>query len=517
MYTSTKTTNKLKTHGLLEDNPREDARAAVPNRPRTQSSIRREKDKREKEKLREREKTKKKSKDKDKGKDKLREAGRGLDTGPSSQTTSRESIVSTAVQDKTKNDNFVIGWARHLPGRHISPPPSQSPPPSMPSPPTTMHVSSASTSSQASESGTWDPTLSVTDSAGPFRNYHPPSHASSSRVSIDEKDADEEDDMYDEYHQPVQRRSHAETYDSLTPIHHEHARRLLGSNASSGGKRFKLFNKRSGNVADWPPSSPTSSMVPSPVPWMLVNNSEKVEEGQVVMTNLNDNFGAVGLVPPRQPSRPTRPRPSRGDENMLLQVPDDSLYMVLPLFAGETDSEYMPENRDSTSTIPLEQRKYLLVYYVPFDKINKEGKKVETAATGADTGKNRSVFLSSFRVSSHLMTYKDFRGTNVRLPDRGLSVTGPLSKATPPDVVPDIHMDAVAIAQCTKREHGIEFLPEGLHKLGLASSEEIHPIFDGETPADFEIEQRFELSAIGRAVVEMAWMGAMAVTSFGSV
>lgn len=514
MYTSTKTTNKLKTHGLLEDNPRDDS-TAVAVRPRTQSSSRREKDKREKER-REREKAKKKAKEKDKGKDK-REAGRGLDTGASSQTTSHESIV-LPTQDKSKNDGLVSSWVRHLPGRHISPPPSHSPPPSMPSPPSTMHVSSASTSSQASESGTWDTSISVTDSAGPFRNYHPPLHASSSRVTIDEKDTDEEDDMIDEYHLPVQRRSHAETYDSLTPIHHEHARRLLGSNASSGTRRFKLFNKRSGNVADWPPSSPTSSMVPSPVPWMLVNNSEKVEEGQVVMTNLNDNFGAVGLVPPRQPNRPSRPRPSRGgEENMLLQVPDDSLYMVLPLFAGETDPEFMPLHMDMSSKIPLEQRKYLLVYYVPFGKISKSGKKAELAAASSDTGKNRSVFLPSFRVSSHLMTYKDFRGSGVRLPDQGLSVTGPLSKATPPDVIPDIHMDAIAIAQCTKREIGIEFLPEGLHKLGLCQAEEVPPIFDGENPEGSEIELRFELSAIGRAVVEMAWMGAMAVTSFGSV
>jgi hypothetical protein len=56
-------------------------------------------------------------------------------------------------------------------------------------------------------------------------------------------------------------------------------------------------------------------------------------------------------------------------------------------------------------------------------------------------------------------------------------VIGPLSEAAPPAVVPDVHTDAIAIAQYSKKKNGIEFLPEGLHKLGLCDAEEIPQVF----------------------------------------
>ena len=520
MYTSTRTTSRLETHGLLRGTPKDGERTGdrasrksdgdAISRPRSQSLSRKERDKREKEK--------EKRRDKNKGKERSRDT---------SQTTSRDSTYSNQ-QDKHKNDSLMSSLTRHLSGRHASPPLAEHAPPS---PPSAMHIPSISTSSQSTnvnslaDSTTWSTSASSLDSTGPSKSHHQSLQHSSSRPTIREQVGDDFEE-FDEYHLPPQRRSHAETYDSLTPMHHEHARRLLASNTgtmSSSRPRFRIFpTKKGGSSFEWPLNSPTTSIVPSPVPWMLTKPPEKVEEGQVVMSNLNDNFGAVGLVPPR-PSPRSRQRKSR-DENLLLQVPEDSLYMVIPLFAGETDAEHMPASTDVSSEVPLENRKYLLVYYVPFDQLNKrsalsgkQGTETLNAATPPDQNKNKSVFLSSFRVSTHLMSYDDFRGTGVRLPSLGLSVTGPLSKATPPSVVPDIHMDAVAIAQCSKREKGIELLPEGLHKLGLCFAEEVRPASDGESDCEDEVEFRFELSAIGRAVVELAWVGAMAVTSFGSV
>lgn len=243
----------------------------------------------------------------------------------------------------------------------------------------------------------------------------------------------------------------------------------------------------------------------------------------MVMSNLNDNFGAVGLVPPRPATqRPfSKPREKRSD-SIILPVPDDSVYMLLPLFAGETDGDYQPEDM-SQYEVPLESRKYLLVYYVPFDK-RLEGtgrKKVEpptVAHSVSQRAKSKIVFLNSFRVSAHLMSYQDFKGSGIRLPSTGLSVTGPLAQAQPPNVEPEMHRDPIAIAQCSKRDNGIEFLPEGLHKLGLCHAEQVEQTVD---PDDFDddddkVEYQFELSPLGRAVVEMAWVGAMAVTSFGT-
>ena len=241
------------------------------------------------------------------------------------------------------------------------------------------------------------------------------------------------------------------------------------------------------------------------------------------MSNLNDNFGAVGLVPPRPtPHRPVNRSKDKSSESLILPVPDDSVYMLLPLFAGETDSEFQPEDM-AQYEVSLESRKYLLVYYVPFDKRMEGagGKRVEHLTMSQSAGqraKNKMVFLNSFRVSAHLMSYQDFKGSGIRLPATGLSVTGPLTHAQPPNIEPEMHRDPIAIAQCSKRDNGIEFLPEGLHKLGLCDAEQVEQTVD---PDDFDddddkVEYKFELNALGRAVVEMAWVGAMAVTSFGT-
>lgn len=341
-------------------------------------------------------------------------------------------------------------------------------------------------------------------------------------------DEDEDDgDYFDEYHVPVQKRSHAETYASLTPIHHEQARSLIRSAQSSfaGNSRGRFAGifprSKGGHHFEWFPNSPTTSLAPSPVPWMLTKNLNS-QEGQVVISNLNDNFGAVGLVPPRPaPHRPVNRMRGKSSEDLILPVPDDSVYMLLPLFAGETDPEFQPEDM-AQFEVPLESRKYLLVYYVPFDKRTEgaAGKKVEHPTTSQSTGqksKNKTVFLNSFRVSAHLMSYQDFKGSGIRLPATGLSVTGPLIHAQPPKVEQELYRDPIAIAQCSKRDNGIEFLPEGLDKLGLCYREQVEQTVD---PDDFDddddkVEYKFELNALGRAVVEMAWVGAMAVTSFG--
>lgn len=243
----------------------------------------------------------------------------------------------------------------------------------------------------------------------------------------------------------------------------------------------------------------------------------------MVMSNLNDNFGAVGLVPPRQPSHRPFSKPREKNLNsVILPVPDDSVYMLLPLFAGETDADNQPEETNHYK-IPLDQRKYLLVYYVPFDKRTegtgrKKSEPPTVAYSVSQKAKTKMVFLNSFRVSAHLMSYQDFKGSGIRLPATGLSVTGPLAYAQPPNVEPEMHRDPIAIAQCSKRDNGIEFLPEGLHKLGLCHAEQLEQMVD---PEDFDddddkVEFQFELSPLGRAVVEMAWVGAMAVTSFGA-
>ena len=537
-YTSTKTTGRLKTHGLLEEQstptlsqpqPSEGTADGTSQQVGPASSIRRSrshslvrKDKGKGKNLQKEEK--KKGKEKEKKKEKRKEAG--------SQTSSREGVTVIT------KDGF---WSR-LPGRHSATPSSSlaylssQPVASTSGTTTDQSTSSASYSTTSTPTSTTNsspiiPEDSVPSSTSSFRPSIQPRVPSSSRTNRifrpEFGDEDEDEDDLDEYHVPVQKRSHAEIYASLPPLHHEQARNLIRSNHPSipnaSRPRFaKIFPRKSGSPSDWFPNSPTTSLVPSPVPWMLTNNSNS-QHGHMVMSTLNDNFGAVGLVPPRQNShRPVNKPRGKNTEGLILPVPDDSVYMLLPLFAGETDAEYQPEDM-SNYEVPLESRKYLLVYYVPFDK-RMDGtrkKKVDpaTASNSANQkGKSKIVFLSSFRVSAHLMSYQDFKGSGIRLPATGLSVTGPLAQAHPPNVEPEMYRDPIAIAQCSKRNNGIEFLPEGLHKLGLCHAELVEQMVD---PDDYDddddkVEYQFELSALGRAVVEMAWVGAMAVTSFGT-
>ena len=537
-YTSTKTTGRLKTHGLLEEqstpapsqpepsegspnggSPQGGSTTASIRHSRSHSLIRKDKGKAKEEK-------KKKEKEKEKKKEKRKD-------GTGSQTSSREGITIVT------KDGF---WSR-LPGRHSATPSSSQP--SLSNHPvasgsgttTDQSTSSASYSTTSTPTSTTNssPIIpeSVPSSLPPSRSPLQPRIPSSShsyrifRSALGEVE-DDDDDFDHEYHAPVQKRSHAEIYASLPPLHHEQARNQIRFNhpstAIASRPRFpKIFPRKGGSPSDWLPNSPTTSLVPSPVPWLLTNNSNS-QQGHMVMSNLNDNFGAVGLVPTRPNSqRLANKSRAKNTGGLLLPVPDDSVYMLLPLFAGETDVEFQLEDM-SRYEVPLESRKYLLVYYVPFDKRadgerKKKAEPPNLSHSVSQKAKNKMVFLSSFRVSAHLMSYQDFKGSGIRLPATGLSVTGPLAQAQPPDVKPEMYRDPIAIAQCSKRDNGIEFLPEGLHKLGLCHREQIEQIVD---PNDFDddddkVEYEYELSALGRAVVEMAWVGAMAVTSFGTM
>ena len=121
----------------------------------------------------------------------------------------------------------------------------------------------------------------------------------------------------------------------------------------------------------------------------------------------------------------------------------------------------------------------------------------------------------------------DMRETGVRLPDCGLSVTGSMIEATrylPPTSIREMALDDIVIGICHCRQAGMEFLPEGLVKLGLTMPggegegnglEEmgVQWMREEEEVPDIDVQ----LTPIGRAAVEMAWLGCMAVTCFGGV
>ncbi|KAI0266989.1 hypothetical protein BC834DRAFT_842712 [Gloeopeniophorella convolvens] len=139
-----------------------------------------------------------------------------------------------------------------------------------------------------------------------------------------------------------------------------------------------------------------------------------------------------------------------------------------------------------------EQNLYLLVYYVAFEERGES--KDAPGSGGATPAKKRSrsrprkgererqhtpqqsappLFDAQrgFKVVGRLVAHSDLNGSGIRLPVRGLAVTGSLAEAErsiPPASLRDVHSDDFVIGMCIDRSgRSIEFVPEGLEKLGL--------------------------------------------------
>jgi hypothetical protein len=259
------------------------------------------------------------------------------------------------------------------------------------------------------------------------------------------------------------------------------------------------------------------------------------EEQDRAIQGLRSSFKDVGLVPSsRQKGGAGIGRKGKGkNKDMLTQVPDDSLYMLLPLWPHETDPASAARERRQRPVITLdrEQNLYLLVYYVPFDKRG-EGNTVKKRSRPrkGDPEPHYPTPLfdarCGFKVVGRLIAHSDLNGSGVRLPVRGLSVTGSLAEAEegiPPASLREVHSDDFVIGACLDRSGTIEFVPEGLEKLGLCVPRVGGPPLPLHThPAMQTVEASKEeeevvpqpLTAIGRAAIEVVWLGCMALTTF---
>ncbi|KAI9453768.1 hypothetical protein BJY52DRAFT_1123296 [Lactarius psammicola] len=205
------------------------------------------------------------------------------------------------------------------------------------------------------------------------------------------------------------------------------------------------------------------------------------------------------------------------DRDMLSQVPDDSLYMLLPLWPHETDAASAVDEQGQQTPRVQEQNMYLLVYYVPFDERGEDNpaKKPSRSRLQKREQERQIDIRHGFKVIGQLVTHSDLNGSGIRLPVRGLSVTGPLAEAElaiPPASLRDMYPDSFVIGACMDGSGTtIEFFPEGLEKLGLCVPR-TEPVRLDIDPAEPVLEQ--PLTAIGRAAVEVAWLGCMALMTF---
>jgi hypothetical protein len=260
--------------------------------------------------------------------------------------------------------------------------------------------------------------------------------------------------------------------------------------------------------------------------WMTMAPRARQEENERVIRNLNDSFKGVGLLPSEDTRKKSKPKSGSSrqkralrEDNVFKPVPDDALFMLVPLWPKETELAF---REDTARPPPIEDRQYLLVYYVKqLQKQSKGGsvsgrdkKDKRDGGTGSGGGSANSSSgaiedasqLKAFDIAARVVGYQQLQSTGVRCPSFGLSVTGSMELAVrgiPPKDVREREYDPMLIGVWNSREQGMELLPEALEKLGLC-----------EPRGTVDIEEHIPLSALGRAAIEMAWLGGVALTSF---
>ncbi|KAG6869111.1 hypothetical protein C0993_001676 [Termitomyces sp. T159_Od127] len=495
-YTSTTTTRKLESHGLLDDpavshfqNTRDKESHRCRKEREKQEQIQREK--KEKERIKGNSNV-----GKAKSKDKIIQQGKDDSHVPSTS--------STLVQP-------------------FPPPPPASAPAIHTYPPNSASLSRTLINHEASI-----PERSISRSSS--------RHSRRRRHVHDPLEENDDDDDEDNENAPPTRTPHSEAFGTMDAALIEQLRQdKFNGDSERGG----LWNRLVGRGNHYATASPAQLHAPFVAPWLALQPRNKQESHQVVIDTLNDSFKDVGLLPSNySTSRHTVPTSQRqrkiagghNNNDPFKQIPEDALYMLLPLWPGDTDLQ--SETLSASFERPFMhncQRQYLLVYYKPppeeehkrTDRDNK--KRLRSSPTSPyDSNARReeraSVLLTSFHITARLVSYQKLQGTGVRVPDEGLTVTGPLETAfahMPPLADVNENYYEYVLGICHSRDAGIEFYPDGLVKMGLCEQSQV-PLPVSASEEDTIPEPEVKLTPIGRAVLEMIWSGALALTSFGN-
>jgi hypothetical protein len=327
-------------------------------------------------------------------------------------------------------------------------------------------------------------------------------------------------DSSEDEHLPS-RTPHSETYSSLAP----NAIDQYFQEAQSSHQGSRLL----GRVLSSRPAhgQPTANFNP---PWMTLNPRMHQEQQKNTIHNLQRSFIDVGLVATKDSAKDSGRRQSlqhdRRSSPATTEVFDaidaESLFMVLPLWPGETDQHSRNKDMTPAPDVPVPERLYLLVVYkvnphrsgkVNAPQPSKSKKKVTSSksSTGSDSREDERhvhILLSAFTINARVVTHADLSGSFIRVPEKGISVCGPMKDAI--RSAPKRNATVLGfqmVANCASREKGIEFDMSGMDALGLC----------GSTDAASNGESLTLPTPIGRAVMEMAWIGGMALTSFGNI
>lgn len=418
----------------------------------------------------------------------------------------------------------------------------------------------------------------------------PPRHRYGYDHEEEEDETDEEDKQIGLVSRRRKRTPHNEVYHSLSP---ESIDSFANQPDNHSRGLFALISRNSSN------RTLHHHDVPYVPPWLSAPSRPNNHDLQMqVVAGLNHSFQGVGLLPTDKEMRETRRRRAKkqaSDDNrterqytkekdVFIDLPDEALYMLVPLWPSETDPVSAREHPFKMPELESSSRLYVVIYYKPwhetFKKKGKERSKKRLSPSSSFEGfymDDRNVLMTQFYIGARVVTYDDLEGSNIRVPELGLSVMGPLQEAFESAPVNKPRPQGIdqpdkkgkgkeraetksfwdfIIGTYYSRDHAIEFYPEGFKKMALATQEAEIPASNnastsslasvpsiasgaaGVGPADNEIapfaepgasvepqypinseEEPIEeppiiLTPMGRAVLEMAFMGAMAVTGF---
>jgi len=328
----------------------------------------------------------------------------------------------------------------------------------------------------------------------------------------EEEDIDEEDEKLGLVPRRRRRTPHSEAYHTLPP-------ESIDSFATHQDIHFRGFLPwLSGRNA-----SHRTLRIDTPYqpPWLSAPSRPSNFDVQMqVVAGLNTSFQDVGLLPSGREIRENRKRKAPKsqvrhsrterkyikEQDIFTDIPDDALYMLLPLWPSETDPVSSKDYPFKVPPIAIADRLYLLVYYKPWYPSETFGKSKDKSriSRGSPISSQdgiyideRNVLMSQFYIGARTIAYDDLEGSNVRVPENGLSVMGPLreaytcipindrssktnSKGKEKDAGKGKREDAgkgkdffdCIIGSYQSRDHPVEFYPEGFARMKLATQEE---------------------------------------------
>ena len=343
---------------------------------------------------------------------------------------------------------------------------------------------------------------------------------------------DDYDDSDDEGHRYSARTPHRETYAVLPPEVFESARYQEHPTHSL----FGWGKSKVGNQIGHHPNPYEASYNP---PWPVTTPRVNPETRKGIVDDLNMSFQDVGLLPAlgeikssqsgqgkRKPQRHASHRQDQPQSDIFEGVPSDALCMVLPLWPGETDPTSARKYPPKPFSLPPSSRQYLLVYYkilpgtVPHEEARTKSDKKWSRGSptssheSANKREERGILLNNFYIIARIVSHRDLQGTGIRVPDVGLTVSGPLDIAYG-NMPTDVQYGEYILGVCNSRDEGIDFLQDGFEKMGLSRNmPNPNPVITDDDSDTHSLDTVDVLTPLGRAVMEMAWLGGLAITSF---